>query len=253
MWPTPGATHRVVTDVQSTMRAPVVLGVKRSKEERLDWDGGEVRVADILAASEVGERRSMMMTAGQSHPGASAFFGLLYTFARDPEVTTAGRDTASAPALGVRGRHCGVGENRRPGDLPFGDPPCRVRGTAENDRGDEDGGRCCPGRSAINAAARRRTTGEDRTRRTAGRGRAEQGGTRSFAGSVIRPVIARRRGRAAVAEGAPIAGAEDGTGGALAEGDVRASRGTPPDREPVPHRTVTVPGSRRPGEAGTYT
>lgn len=86
MWITLGDTQRVVKNVQSIYRSPVVFGVKKSVAERLGWTKGEVHVADILKAAQGGKLRFMMTSATQSNSGAAAYFGFLYAFAGNPDV-----------------------------------------------------------------------------------------------------------------------------------------------------------------------
>ncbi|MGQ9682762.1 MAG: substrate-binding and vWA domain-containing protein [Anaerolineae bacterium] len=89
LWIALGDTRRIVKNSESIMRSPVILGVRRSVAERLDWVGRDVKVEDILQAAESGRLRMMMTSATQSNSGASAYFGYLYAFAGNPEVLTA--------------------------------------------------------------------------------------------------------------------------------------------------------------------
>src|SRR5262249_13853416 len=77
-----------VRNSKSIMTSPVILGVKKLVAQRLGWIGREVRVRDILQASESGKLRVAMTRASQSHSGASAYFGFLYAFAGNPDVLT---------------------------------------------------------------------------------------------------------------------------------------------------------------------
>lgn len=77
--------HRVDGEA-SIMRSPVVLGVKRSKAEELGWVGTDVNVEDILAAVRSGKLEFAMTSATQSNSGASAYMGLLYALAGQPEM-----------------------------------------------------------------------------------------------------------------------------------------------------------------------
>jgi Ca-activated chloride channel family protein len=100
LWLALGDTKKQVSNPQSTMRAPVVLGVKRSVAQKLGWVGADVRVADILAAAESGKLRFMMASASQSNSGASAYMGYLYAFAGNPDVLTS--DNLRDPAVGEK-------------------------------------------------------------------------------------------------------------------------------------------------------
>lgn len=86
LWLDLGDTQDLVTDAESIIRSPIVFGVKRSVAEQLGWIGSDVRVADILEATESGDLRFMMTSASQSNSGASAYFGFLSAFAGSPEV-----------------------------------------------------------------------------------------------------------------------------------------------------------------------
>ncbi len=86
MWITLGDTQKVVKNITSVYRSPVVLGVKKSVAERLGWTKGNVTVNDILKASQGGKLRFMMTSATQSNSGAASYFGFLYAFSGNPEV-----------------------------------------------------------------------------------------------------------------------------------------------------------------------
>lgn len=88
LWLTLGDTQRVTRHSESIFRSPVVLGVKKSVAERLNWVGAEVRVRDILEAAESEDLRLMMTSATQSNSGASSYFGFLYALAGSPDVLT---------------------------------------------------------------------------------------------------------------------------------------------------------------------
>lgn len=97
LWISLGDRQRKVSSTRSIMRSPVVIGVKRSVAQRLNWVGRDVKVADVLAAAESGQLRYMMTSATQSNSGASAYFGFLYAFAGNPEVLTSA--TLREPAV----------------------------------------------------------------------------------------------------------------------------------------------------------
>ncbi|MFA6211500.1 MAG: substrate-binding domain-containing protein [Candidatus Obscuribacterales bacterium] len=86
MWITLGDQQKVVKNIESIYRSPVVLGVKKSVAERLGWTKGNVTVSDILKASQSGKLRFMMTSATQSNSGAASYFGFLYAFAGSPDV-----------------------------------------------------------------------------------------------------------------------------------------------------------------------
>lgn len=86
MWIALGDRTRVVKNIKSIYRSPVVFGVKKSKAEELGWVGKDVTVADILAASKSGKLRFMMTSATQSNSGSSMYMGFLYAFAGSPDV-----------------------------------------------------------------------------------------------------------------------------------------------------------------------
>lgn len=88
IWLSLGDTQRVVSQVQSVMRTPVVFAVKQPIAERLGWVGRDVTVEEILAAAEAGEIRYMTTSATQSNSGAMAYLGYLYAFAGQPDVLT---------------------------------------------------------------------------------------------------------------------------------------------------------------------
>ncbi len=86
MWITLGDQQKVVKNIESIYRSPVVLGVKKSVAERLGWTKGNVTVNDILKASQSGKLRFMMTSATQSNSGAASYFGFLYAFSGSPDV-----------------------------------------------------------------------------------------------------------------------------------------------------------------------
>jgi Ca-activated chloride channel family protein len=88
LWLSIGDTQRVVSRTQSIMRTPVVFAVKRPVAENLGWIGRDVKVEEILAATEAGDIRYMTTSATQSNSGAMAFLGYLYAFAGQPDVLT---------------------------------------------------------------------------------------------------------------------------------------------------------------------
>lgn len=88
LWITLGDTQHRVKDEQSIMRSPVVLGIKKSLAQQFGWIGKDVRVQDILQATQQNQIRLLMTNGTQSNSGASAYFGFLYAFAGSPDVLT---------------------------------------------------------------------------------------------------------------------------------------------------------------------
>lgn len=86
MWITLGDKTRMVKNIASIYRSPVVFGVKKSVAENLGWTKKDVYVADILKVLKANKLRFMMTSASQSNSGAAAYFGFLNAFAGAPEV-----------------------------------------------------------------------------------------------------------------------------------------------------------------------
>ncbi len=86
LWISLGDQHKVVKNSESIYRTPVVLGVKKSVAEALGWTKSNVKVNDILQASQSGKLRFMMTSATQSNSGAASYFGFLYAFAGSPDM-----------------------------------------------------------------------------------------------------------------------------------------------------------------------
>lgn len=90
LWLMLGDRQKVVKHGESIMRSPVVLGIKRSLMERLNWIGKDITVADILQATEAGEFSFAMTSATQSNSGASALLGFLHAMSGNPDVLQLG-------------------------------------------------------------------------------------------------------------------------------------------------------------------
>jgi len=73
---------------KSTSITPVVFGIKKSKAEELGFVGKDVYTQDILDAVSSGKLKFAMSNPVSTNSGASAFLGMLYTFAGNPEVLT---------------------------------------------------------------------------------------------------------------------------------------------------------------------
>lgn len=87
IWITLGDQQNVVKHVESIMRSPVILGVRKSIAERLGWiDSKDIAISDILAATRAGKLRFAMTSATQSNSGASAYLGFLHALAGAPDV-----------------------------------------------------------------------------------------------------------------------------------------------------------------------
>lgn len=70
-------TGRKVKNATSIAQMPVILGVRRSKAEELEWVGRPVVMQDILAAVNEGKLKFLMTSATQSNSGASAYLAML--------------------------------------------------------------------------------------------------------------------------------------------------------------------------------
>lgn len=89
LWIELGDTQKVVKHEASILRSPVVLGLKKSIAEDLDWVGDDqITVKDIEAAAQNNDFRLAMTSATQSNSGASAYFGFLYALSGNPDVLT---------------------------------------------------------------------------------------------------------------------------------------------------------------------
>ncbi|MCE5223013.1 VWA domain-containing protein [bacterium] len=88
MWITLGDSKKMVKNSESIMRSPVVLAIKKSLANQLNWVTGNptVFVRDLLENMENGKIRLMMTSASQSNSGASAYFSFLNAFAGNPDV-----------------------------------------------------------------------------------------------------------------------------------------------------------------------
>ncbi|MDX8377897.1 MAG: substrate-binding and VWA domain-containing protein [Mariprofundales bacterium] len=78
LWLALGDEKHQVTQARSIMRTPVVLGVRKSLAQKLGWDKKDVRIADILKATQEGKLSFAMTSATQSNSGASAYLGFLH-------------------------------------------------------------------------------------------------------------------------------------------------------------------------------
>lgn len=86
LWITLGDRNKVVKHVESIMRSPVVLGVKKNVAERIGWIDTDVAISDILEATKAGKLRFAMTSATQSNSGASAYLSFLHAMAGRPDI-----------------------------------------------------------------------------------------------------------------------------------------------------------------------
>ena len=81
---------RKVKNLTSIAQMPVILGVRKSKAEKLGWIGKDVFMKDILAAVNSGQLKFLMTSATQSNSGASAYLAMLSSALGDKEVIEPG-------------------------------------------------------------------------------------------------------------------------------------------------------------------
>ena len=77
-----------IKDSQSTSIIPVVFAVKKSKAEELGFMNKNLKTADLVNAISEGKLKFNMSNPTTTDSGASAYLGLLYTLAGNPEVLT---------------------------------------------------------------------------------------------------------------------------------------------------------------------
>lgn len=88
-WLNVADTKKLVKDAESTMRSPVILGVRQRTAERLKWIGrNDITVAEIIDAIAHGQLRTGMTSPLLSNSGAVAYFGILSANARTHEALT---------------------------------------------------------------------------------------------------------------------------------------------------------------------
>lgn len=118
LWLTLGDKQKRTREMQSIYWSPVVLGVKESLAQQLGWvNKTEVRVEDILKASEAGKLRYMVTSATQSNSGASAYLGNLYAFAGKPQMLTSA--DLNKPSLQAKIKRLYSAVNRSAGSSGF--------------------------------------------------------------------------------------------------------------------------------------
>lgn len=77
-----------VKDAKSTSITPVIFGIKRSKAEELGFVGKTIYTKDLVDAISEGNLKFTMANPTTTNSGASAYLGMLYTLAGNPEVLT---------------------------------------------------------------------------------------------------------------------------------------------------------------------
>ena len=77
-----------ISNSKSTSITPIVFGIKKSKAESLGFVGKTIYTKDILDAISAGDLKFAMSNPNTTNSGASAYLGMLYTFAGNPEVLT---------------------------------------------------------------------------------------------------------------------------------------------------------------------
>ena len=77
-----------VKDGKSTSITPVIFGIKKSKAEELGLVGKTVYTKDLVDAISQGKLKFTMANPTTTNSGASAYLGMLYTLAGNPEVLT---------------------------------------------------------------------------------------------------------------------------------------------------------------------
>ena len=75
-------------DAKSTSITPVIFGITKSKAEELGFVGKTVYTKDIVDAISSGKLKFTMSNPTTTNSGASAYLGMLYTLAGNPEVLT---------------------------------------------------------------------------------------------------------------------------------------------------------------------
>ena len=77
-----------ITNSKATSISPIVFGIKKSKAEELGFVGKTVYTKDLLDAISSGKLKFAMSNPTTTNSGASAYLGMLYTFADNPIVLT---------------------------------------------------------------------------------------------------------------------------------------------------------------------
>ncbi len=77
-----------LTNSKAICLSPIVFGIKKSKAEELGFVGKQVYTEDIVKAIEQDKLKFAMSNPTTTNSGASAYLGMLYTLAGNPEVLT---------------------------------------------------------------------------------------------------------------------------------------------------------------------
>ena len=77
-----------VKDAKATSITPVIFGIKKSKAEELGFVGKTIYTKDLVDAISAGKLKFTMANPTTTNSGASAYLGMLYTLAGNPEVLT---------------------------------------------------------------------------------------------------------------------------------------------------------------------
>ncbi|MBQ9315121.1 MAG: VWA domain-containing protein [Clostridia bacterium] len=77
-----------VKNAKSTSITPVIFGIKKSKAQELGFIGKTIYTKDLVNAISAGNLKFTMASPTTTNSGASAYLGLLYTLAGNPEVLT---------------------------------------------------------------------------------------------------------------------------------------------------------------------
>jgi Ca-activated chloride channel homolog len=89
-----GAANKVL-EHRNTMLSPVVVGVKKSVADRLDWKNGAISWQDIAQAGGAGQFRYAMTNPTASNSGFSALVGVADAFAGGQALSTTTIDGAA--------------------------------------------------------------------------------------------------------------------------------------------------------------
>ena len=87
-------TYMINSDVatlsnsKATYLSPIVFGIKKSKAQELGFIDKQVNTEDIINAVSSGNLKFAMSNPSTTNSGASAYLGMLYTIAGNPEVLT---------------------------------------------------------------------------------------------------------------------------------------------------------------------
>ncbi len=77
-----------LSNSKATYLSPIVFGIKKSKAQELGFIGKQVTTEDIINAVSSGKLQFAMSNPATTNSGASAYLGMLYTIAGNPEVLT---------------------------------------------------------------------------------------------------------------------------------------------------------------------